>query len=330
MGGKQSFPIVKLDREKIVIVTGGNTGIGYETAKWIAMMGATVIIACRSEERAKAAIEKMNEDFKKEKEKRKDLIEDETLAVEFMKVDMASLKSVMAFINEFKESGRKLHSLVCNAGIGWVPQSYTEDGNEKIFQTNYLSHFLIIAHVLPIMMKSGEDCRIVSVSSSGHTYSCDFDLENIQGKKYTPETFDRFLYYRRSKLYQVMHMFSLNRRIKNSNVTVNSLHPGFVQSEFTRAFEDQGRYMFLWKFGKSFGISKDTFQGAETTINCVVNPELAGVRDVYFDDCKPKTPSSVARNEKYQEELWEYSKEILKDYLPEEIIDCMEGKTLNE
>ncbi|KAJ8302383.1 hypothetical protein KUTeg_021370, partial [Tegillarca granosa] len=140
------------------------------------MLGATVIIACRSKERANAAIQRMHEDFEKEKKKFTSLTDE--LSVEFMKVDLTSLKSVMNFIQEFKSSGRKLQTLV-----------------------NYLSQFLIAAHFLPIMLKTGGDCRIVLVSSAAHAMA-HFDIETI------------------------MQMYSMNRRLKNSNVTVTSLHPG--------------------------------------------------------------------------------------------------------
>ncbi|XP_021355419.1 WW domain-containing oxidoreductase-like [Mizuhopecten yessoensis] len=135
MGVTQSFPRVSLSRERVVIITGANQGIGYHTAKWIAMMGACVIIACRSEGKARQAIDQMNVEFKEEKSKGTEGIADlEELNVIFMKLDNASLKSVMSFVSEFKATGFKLHTLVCNAGIGIHKQEYTEDGHELIYQ----------------------------------------------------------------------------------------------------------------------------------------------------------------------------------------------------
>lgn len=326
MGGGQSFPRVQLRKEQVVIVTGGNTGIGYETAKWIAMLGATVIIACRSKERANAAIQRMHEDFEKEKKKFTSLTDE--LSVEFMKVDLTSLKSVMNFIQEFKSSGRKLQTLVCNAGIGSILQTYTEDDNEMIFQVNYLSQFLIAAHFLPIMLKTGGDCRIVLVSSAAHAMA-HFDIETIQGKKYNRGNFPGLDYYGRSKIYQIMQMYSMNRRLKNSNVTVTSLHPGLVNTEIGRAFDGRCCASCCWDFLLCCCCSKNPYQGAETSINAVVNPKYEGERDLYFQNCKPIQPKNNARNETYQEQLWQFTLDLLKDYLTDEIIEYLEGKKLH-
>lgn len=327
MGTKLSFPLVPLPKEKTVIVTGGNTGIGYETAKWIAMMGATVIIACRSQERAQNAIERMKTEFQAEKDKHTEGIsETDTLHVEFMQVDLASLRSVKSFIEEFRSSGRQLHTLICNAGIAMHPQHYTEDDNELMFQVNYLSHFLIAAHFIPIMKKSGDDCRIINVSSEAIKVAT-FDISTIQGKQSTPENFDRLNYYGRSKLYQIMQMYKLNRCLQGSNITVSSIHPGIVETEINRSFTDLGRWKVFFGLSKLIGVTKTPFEGARTTINVAVNPQLAGIRDVYYSDCKPASTVPIARKLENQEALWEYSKERLKDYLPEEVIKELEDNT---
>ncbi|KAJ8314493.1 hypothetical protein KUTeg_006643 [Tegillarca granosa] len=299
MGKTVSFPKTQLSADKIVIVTGGNSGIGYETAKWVAMLGATVIIACRSEERADKAIKKMKSQFIKEKRKSSYLTEN--LSVEFMKLDLASLKSVMSFIEEFKASGRSLHALV-----------------------NYLSHFLIVAHFLPIMMRSGRDCRIVFVSSNTHRRA-KLNLNKIQGIEYSASDFPSTVYYGNSKLYQIMHMYSLNRRIKHSNVTVTSLHPGYSDTQFNRAFEDRRCASCLWCCFIN-GCGKSATSGARTCINAVVNPRLAGIRDAYFIERKQKIPKDVSRNEIYQEQLWDYTKDLLKDYLPDDMMDYLDKK----
>uniref|UniRef100_K1QBR2 WW domain-containing oxidoreductase n=1 Tax=Magallana gigas TaxID=29159 RepID=K1QBR2_MAGGI len=117
MGGSPSFPREPLSPEKVVIVTGGNTGIGYETAKWIAMMGAHVIIACRTKERA------LHANFEQEKQKGTSGLTSGELSVEFMELDLSSLKSTQKFIEEFKASGKPLHVLICNAGLGMHPLS---------------------------------------------------------------------------------------------------------------------------------------------------------------------------------------------------------------
>lgn len=328
MGGHLSFPRVTLPKERVVIVTGANTGIGYETAKWIAMMGATVILACRSEDRAREAMARMNAEFEAEKDRKTPGVVDyPELNIEFMKLDCASLQSVMDFVKEFKLSGRQLHVLVCNAGIGLHKQAYTEEGYELMFQVNYLSQYLLTAHLLPIMKTSGEDCRIVLVSSEAHRYS-ELNLDRIQGKQFNEQNFGRILYYGNSKAFQIMQMFSMNRRLKTSNVTVTSLHPGMVETEVSRNFKDMKTFSVLTSLTKMVGQMKTPFEGAETTINAAVNPELKGVRDVYYINCKPASINSRVTNIQNQETLWTYTQQCLTKgaFLPDDIIKCLEGE----
>ncbi|XP_033740356.1 dehydrogenase/reductase SDR family member on chromosome X-like [Pecten maximus] len=317
---KQSFPLVSLPSERVVVITGANQGIGYHTAKWIAMMGATVIIACRSEEKAKQAIDRMNTEFNEEKEKgTKSIVDLKKLNVTFMRLDNASLKSVMTFVDHFKATGLKLHVLICNAGIGRHKQEYTDDGNELIFQVNYLSHFLLTAQLLPIMKTSGPDCRVILVSGGQHIFAS-FQLDEIQGKQFTEDAFDGLHYYRRSKLYQIMQMFSMNRRLADSNVTVTSLHPGGVETGLLDAFDPVE--INIQRQEVRF---KSPFEGSWTTINAAVNPALSGVRDVFFCDSKPSTETAgaQARDEFCQEQLWKYTLTCLKDYLSEDVVKTL-------
>ncbi|XP_061177286.1 retinol dehydrogenase 14-like [Saccostrea echinata] len=324
MGGSESLPQVSLTTDRVVLVTGGNTGIGYETAKWIAMMGARVIIACRSEERAQRAIEKMQKEFREEKTKgTPGLCSSETLAVEFMALDLASLKSVESFINNFKEKENKLHLLICNAGIALHEQEYTEDGYEIMFQVNYLGHFLLISKLLPVMLGSGDDCRLVLVSSEAHR-AASFDLEKAQGKHHTKENFKRLLYYGNSKLYQIMQMYSLNRRLQNTNVTVNCIHPGIVETEISRSFTELQLWRVFFQLSKAVGKTKTPFEGAKTLITAAINPKFKDTRDAYFIDMKITQANSLARDQQKQEALWKYSIDCLKGFLKKEDMEYLE------
>ncbi|XP_033740349.1 retinol dehydrogenase 14-like isoform X2 [Pecten maximus] len=291
------------------------------------MMGATVILACRSEEKAKEAMTWMNAEFQAEKDRKtKEVVDYPELRIEFMKLDCASLQSVMDFVKEFKNSGRQLHILVCNAGIGLHKQAYTEEGYELMFQVNYLSQYLLAAHLLPIMKTSGEDCRIILVSSEAHRF-CEFNLDRIQGKQFNEQNFGRLLFYGNSKAFQIMQMFSMNRRLQNSNVAVLSLHPGMVETELRRNFKDMTIFNIFTSLTKCVGKLKNPFEGAETTINAAVSPALRGVRDIYYDNCKPANIHNIVTNTQNQESLWTYTLDCLKkgDFLPEDIIKCLEG-----
>lgn len=321
MGGGQSFPIVLLPKERTVIVTGANAGLGYEIAKWTAMMGATVILACRSEERAKNAIIRMNAEFRLEKTRgTRGLADYDTLALEFMELDLASFKSVVEFSEAYKRSGRPLHVLFCNAGIAFVPYEKTEDGFEKCLQVNYLSHFILTAKLLPVMRRSGEDCRIINMSSSGHTM-CNFDSKSINYEG-SPDKYPHLEYYSRSKLYQLHQMYSMVRHKSAGDITVNCIHPGYVATEILDDAEGSCMVNYM-KCMLPFG--KTPEDGAKCSIDCTVNPKLAGVSGYYFANFKRVTPSRDARDKEKQEFMWKTTFEMVGKYLTEDEIAGMKG-----
>ncbi|KAL3883247.1 hypothetical protein ACJMK2_029530 [Sinanodonta woodiana] len=296
-----------------------NVCIGYEAAKWVAMMGATVIMACRSKERAEEAMQKIQGEFQVEQEKKTPVICDtENVSLEFMELDLSSFTSVRSFIEAFKSSGRALHVLVCNAGVALMPFKTTEDGFEVMLQVNYLSHFIMIAHLLPIMRRSGEDCRIVLVSSDAHR-TCNFDV-NKMNYSGDPKKFKRWDYYGKSKLYQIMQMHCMHRRLEGSNISVNSLHPGLVETEISRSYQDYRLMTGLNWIAKVLGQMKTPIDGALPIINAVVNPGLKGVGGVYYKSLEHGYSTAEARNETKQEVLWKKTLQLLKNEIPAEII----------
>ncbi|XP_030849874.1 WW domain-containing oxidoreductase-like [Strongylocentrotus purpuratus] len=171
-----SLPEVDLDG-KVVVVTGANTGIGYETAKTLAQVGSKVILACRSESKANQV---------------------DDLHVEFMTLDLASLESTMTFIEAYKSKGLPLHVLVCNAGIFCGPKALTSDGYKPHFQIHYLSHFLLVLHLLPVLKSSGPGSRVVSVASGMYRLAS-WNVDDMQCLE-NPDLKKR---YATSKWYQV-------------------------------------------------------------------------------------------------------------------------------
>lgn len=324
MGGAVSrFPIVALPIARTVIVTGANTGIGYEIAKWSAMMGATVILACRSEDRTRAAMSRMQEEFKAEKVSgTTGLTENPTLALEFMKLDLGSFQSTVQFCEEFRSSGRLLHVLFCNAGMGFGPYAQSSDGLEMMLQVNYLSHFIIITKLLSLMRRSGPDCRILLMSSGAHTH-CTFDLNTIN---YTGSAanFNGLDYYGRSKLYQVMQTSALARRLKDSNITINCMHPGVVDTELWRDI-DKWYVKAYVGVSRTCGLLRTSYKGACTGIDLATNPKHAGVSGHYWVDWKITTPSSAACSEQKQEALWQATFPLIKQYIQDEEKSDMKG-----
>ncbi|XP_065828630.1 retinol dehydrogenase 12-like [Oscarella lobularis] len=310
MGASLSFPEVDL-AGKVAIVTGGNTGIGYETSKALARMGAHVVLACRSEERAKNAIEKMKSELAEAKP-----VSGEDIKIEFMALDLTSLASARDFAKAYLARNLPLHLLILNAGIAMIdPLQMTDDGLEKMFQVNYLGHLLILLYLLELLKSNGPDVRVVSVASAAYKMGL-FDLTNMDGSK----SYGRAKFYGNSKLYQIMMTFHLQKKLSDSGISFFSLHPGIVSTEITRGFNDSKFWMAFTKASRGIGVSRNAEKGAATTINAAVNPEFANQKALYFEDCKAVVPGKHARNESDHEELWAYSVNLLRRYIDD---DCL-------
>ena len=323
MGAMSStFPMVPLSRDKIVIVTGANSGTGYEIAKWNAMLGATVVMACRSEVRAKEAMDRMNQQYRDLKAKgTQGLADYDTLALEYMPLDLGSFKSVIQFCEDFKKSGRNIQILFANAGLGMGPLRRTEDDFEETLQVNYLSHFIMIAKLIHIVRRSGPDCRILLMSSAAHMFGT-FDLSTMNYKG--PESsFSSFGYYARSKLYQIMQVAAMVRRLEGSNITCFAIHPGWLDTRFAR--EISGFFSFTQKIGLATGVIKSVEAGVKCSIDLCVNPKYAGSAVQYWGD-GPSKANKLARNVEKQEQLWTKTLQLVDIHLTQEEKNAMEGK----
>ena len=323
MGAMSStFPMAPQSRDKVVLVTGANSGTGYEIAKWNAMLGATVVMACRSEVRAKEAMEKMNQEFRDLKAKgTQGLAEYDSLALEFMPLDLGSFKSVIQFCEDFKKSGKNINTLFANAGLGMSEYKRTEDEFEETLQVNYLSHFILIAKLIHIVRRSGPDCRIMLMSSTAHQFA-NFDLKtiNYNGSK---SSFSKMDYYGRSKLYQIMQVTTMARRLEGSNITCFAIHPGWLETGF--GSDATGFFGFTQKYGGVLGLKKSVVDGAKCSIDLCVNPKYAGVTGQYWAD-GPSKANKLARNIEKQEQLWTKTLELVDKHLTQEEKNAMEGK----
>ena len=201
---------------KTVIITGGNTGIGKETAIDLAKRKARVIIACRSEEKGKKA----EVDIRRESG---------SSNVHFRKLDLASFESIRKFVKEVLSEEARIDILINNAGVMYCPYQKTVDGYETQFGVNHLGPFLL-TNLLLDKIKQAPEGRIIVVSSVGHAYAAKMDLDTINSEAhYSP--YDA---YHKSKLANVLFTKALAKRLADTSVTVNSLHPGFVDTELQR------------------------------------------------------------------------------------------------
>jgi NAD(P)-dependent dehydrogenase (short-subunit alcohol dehydrogenase family) len=252
---------------KIAIVTGGNSGIGLETARTLATAGAMVIVPARDTEKAKKNLEGISN-------------------VEIEAMDIMNPDSIDAFANKFLASKRPLHILINNAGIMWVPLRRDSRGVESQLATNYIGQFHLTSRLWPAL-KNARGARVVNVSSLGH-HIAPFNFEDPNFKHRAYETLQA---YGQSKTASNLFALELDNRAKEYNVRAYSVHPGSI------AGTDLGRdaSVELWKqmgFLDEQGNMKPEIiaglktipQGASTSIWAATNPALDNIGGVYCED----------------------------------------------
>ncbi|GJJ74804.1 hypothetical protein EMPS_07162 [Entomortierella parvispora] len=293
---------------KIAIVTGANTGLGYATTVALASRGAHVFLACRSKERALAAIERAKKEIKDK------YPQAPTPKLEFLELDLNDIKKSQRAADEFLSKGLPLHLLVNNSGIMMTPFGLSADGIEQQFAVNHVGHFVFTMALLGRIKESGTS-RIVILSSMGHEGpvkgGIDFETLNDETKS---NTFSR---YGRSKLANILFAKALARRLADTQVFVNVAHPGFVNTELARHTSD----VFGGFTARVFSIMANLMAmkpsvGALTQLYLATSPEIEkkNVRGRYFIPIANEIhPSAYARDEKLQERLWAFTEKLVEE-----------------
>lgn len=280
--------------KKIIVVTGANSGIGKETAKALALKRATVVIVCRDEARGLAA--------------QQDLIAlTGNQNIDLMLCDFSRHQSIKAFGENFNKKYDRLDVLVNNAGLVVGEKMSTPDGFEWMFGVNHLGYFLTTHYLMPALKKA-KSARIVNVASMAHRFS-GFDINNLNAEK----SFSQFGTYGLSKLCNILFTKYLSKKLADTKITVNCLHPGAIASNFGSSGSPLYSYLAT-RFGKY--VLKTTAQGAATSIFLASSDAVEGISGEHFSDCKKVIPSAAARSEKNAADLWSKSLEFtgIKDY----------------
>ncbi len=265
-----------------VIVTGANSGIGFETSVALAAMGASVIMTARDGSKGAAAVAAA-----KERVPGGDL--------RTMPLDLASFLSVRAFA----DSVDRVDVLINNAGLIVDRRVLTEDGNEMQFQVNHLGPFLLTNLLLDRLRAS--KARVVNVSSMTHR-SAKLDFDDLQ----TERRYSGMGVYGRTKLCNVLFTRELAKR--EPQITANALHPGSVRTGFSGG-GDTRLLSIGWKLVSPFLISAKT--GAKTSVYLASSPDVAGVTGEYFVRSKKAKASAAALDDESARRLWEVSEELV-------------------
>jgi len=279
-------------KDKIVLITGANSGIGKETTRALAKKGATIIMACRHLEKAEPVCAMIQTESKNPN-------------IKVMKLDLASLKSVRNFTQEFKARYQKLNVLINNAGIFCMKREETEEGFELTMGVNHLGHFLLTYELLLLLEKTAE-ARIINLSSDAHS-SADLDLDDLHFKR---RKYSGFKAYGSSRLATVFFTQELAERLKEKDITVNSLHPGHVDTKMWDLWRAKRRWYYSLLHGiiKLFLISAE--EGAQTSIYLASSNEVKGITGKHFVKKKMKPASEKCSDIKLQKALWQLSEQL--------------------
>ncbi len=278
-------------RDRSVVITGGNSGVGQATAVALARAGARTVITARSESRGQRALSEIRRASGSDQ-------------VDLVVFDLADLSSVRAGAAELLERG-DIHVLVNNAGLVQSERHETVDGFEATFATNHLGPFLLTRLLTGRLVESAP-ARVVNVASTAHrTARKGLDFDDLQSTRH----YRGMRAYSRSKLANLLFTAELARRLDGSGVTANAVHPGTVASGFARDHDASGFLAFGMKVIKPFILTPE--QGARTSVYVASSPEVATVTGRYFVKGRAKKPSAAARDEVAAARLWSISEALV-------------------
>lgn len=277
---------------KVVVITGANTGVGFETAVGVAAQGATTVLACRNQAKAEAARHEViqrtwNDD------------------VHVVALDLADLASVRKAADDILTRWDRLDVLDNNAGGTWSVRQETAQGLEYTMGVCHLAHFYLTLLLLDRLQASAPS-RVINVTSVGHHAAFKgmrFDDLQSEGR------YDGMEVYCRAKLANVLFTRELARRQAGTGVTANAAHPGWVRSRFGMDGDTAGLSAFGFRAMRPFQISPRT--GAKTSVYLASSPDVATRTGEYWVRSKRGHMARRARDDVAARRLWDESEKIL-------------------
>lgn len=291
---------------KTAIVTGGYSGLGFETVRALTRHGARVVVPARNAEKARTALAPLGD------------------TVSTATMDLADIGSVRGFAKAFSDGHDRLDLLINNAGVMASPEARVGPGWESQFGINHMGHFALAQPLMPLL-EATEGARVVSLSSMAHRNS-DIRWDDIH---YHTEPYDKWKAYGQSKTANALFANGLSRRLKTSGGLAFSLHPGAIFTPLQRHLpkEEQIALGWLGEDGEPTEMARANFkspdQGCATTLWAATSPALEGHPGVYCEDCDISGPvdempgwagvADHAADDEGAERLWTMSVAMLSE-----------------
>lgn len=272
---------------KVVVLTGGTSGIGQVAAEAIAGMGARIVLVARDRSRGEVALKRLRG-------------QSQGVAHAVYYADLSRLGEMKRVAGEIAAAEPRIDILINNAGAMFGRREVTEDGLELTFATNHVSYF-VLTDILRERLVAAAPARIVNTSSDAHR-SARLDFDDLQSEK----GYRAFGVYSRSKLANILFTRELARRLCGTGVTANSLHPGFVATRFGDNMGGFGASMF--GLLKKFALTPE--QGAKTIIYLATSDEPAAISGKYFHKCLVANPSKQAQDDEAAKRLWQETERL--------------------
>jgi len=277
-------------KDKICIITGSSSGIGKETAKALAKMGAHIVMVCRSMERgliAKNEIEEFSESKK----------------VDLLIADLSSLHQINSLSQKISNNYPHIDILINNAGNFYLSHLYNDEGIEMSFAVNYLAPFYLSNLLLPKLLLAKQG-RIINVTSRNQSFwKIDMDYYD-----YKYGVYNGLQAYSNAKLMTIIFTQELAKRLRDTNITVNALHPGDVKTSIGMR-DNKIIYKTIWLFLRLFNISVE--KGAENSIYLATSKELENITGQYFVKNKIAKYNPIADQVGIGNKLWDYTQRII-------------------
>ncbi|HEX2592684.1 MAG TPA: SDR family oxidoreductase [Rhizomicrobium sp.] len=274
---------------KVVVVTGGTSGIGEVAATELAKKGARIVLIARDRGRAADTLAKLK-------------AANPTVAHTAHYAELSSIAEMKRVAAEVAAAEPKIDVLVNNAGAVFLARHESIDGLEMTFATNHMAYYVLTNILLPNLKAAG-NARIVSTASDAHKAG-KIDFDDLQLKK----SYSTFRAYGTSKLENILFTRELAHRLEGSGVTANCLHPGFVGTRFGQNNAKSGFMKTVARIAMSFGIKPE--EGAKTIIYLATSPDVEGKSGGYYYKTKLAKPTAAAESDADAKRLWDLSREL--------------------